>query len=291
MWNALITELSKTLHCNLAISNKIQLSNSGDDLLYKLSDNKQSFFVKVASKDKLDNFEQERIGLNTLTKESTFYVADSLLVGQSNEFAYHVIEWLDLDDGSETDWYHFGVTLAELHKKHQQQMFGFDLDNYIGLTAQPNEWHKKWDTFFAEQRIGFQLQLLAEKHVHLVDIDRFVDLIKQILHTHHCQPSLLHGDLWRGNVGFCQHKPSVFDPACYYGDREADIAMTELFGKFHHDFYVGYQDTYPLPETYQERKHIYNLYHVLNHGNIFGNQYIEDAHMQVVKIQQQYGLD
>lgn len=291
MWNSLLNELSVVLHRDFSSATKSQLASSRKERLYKLSDDKQSFFVKVATKDYLDKFEQERICLNTLTTESVFYVADSILVGQSTEFAYHVIEWLDLSEGTPENWYAFGVTLAKLHKKHRQEMFGFDTDNYIGDSPQPNEWHKHWDIFFAEKRIGYQLQLLADKQIHLVDIDQFVDTVKQILHTHHCLPSLLHGDLWRGNLGFCKGNPSVFDPACYYGDREADIAMTELFGKFHHEFYQGYNDTYPLSDKYQQRKHIYNLYHLLNHGNLFGNQYIEDAHLSIVKIQQSYGLD
>lgn len=291
MWNSLLNELSIVLHRDFSKAHKNQLASSNKANIYKLSDDKQAFFVKVAAKDHLDKFEQERICLNTLTTESVFYVADSILVGQSSEFAYHVIEWLDLQEGTDKEWYQFGVSLAKLHLKHTQKMFGFDTDNYIGDTQQPNEWKKHWHTFFAEERIGFQLQLLAEKGVQLVDIDKFVDITNQALHSHHCKPSLLHGDLWRGNIGFCNSNPSLFDPACYYGDREADIAMTELFGKFNPAFYRGYQDTYPLPEKYQERKHIYNLYHLLNHGNLFGNQYIEDAHLSMVKIQQNYGLD
>lgn len=289
MWHTLVTHLSEVLHRDFKLINKQQLSSSNHDLLYKVSDKQQSFFVKICPKGNLDKYEQERLSLNTLTTESLFYVPDSVAIGLTTEFAYHIIEWLDLSEGDQSGWYNLGATLANMHKKHEQKMFGFEWDNYIGLNTQPNDWHKHWDSFFAEQRIGFQLQLLSEKNIQLVDIDNFVQVVKDALHHHHCTPSLLHGDLWRGNVGFCQNKPCVFDPASYYGDRETDLAMTELFGKFHHDFYEGYLKTYPLPDGYQQRKLIYNLYHQLNHANIFGNQYVEDAHISIVKIQQNSG--
>jgi fructosamine-3-kinase len=286
MWVTLVNHLSETIHREFSLQEKTQLTSTNDTLLYKITDPHQSFFVKVCPKGNNDKFEQEQFGLNTLTSESLFYVADSIAVGESAGYSYHIIEWLDYSEAIDKNWFSFGETLARMHKKHEQKMFGFESDNFIGETHQPNRWHKHWDTFFSEQRIGFQLQLLAEKGIHLVNIDEFVSMVKTSLHHHHCKPSLLHGDLWQGNVGFCQSKPCVFDPACYYGDREIDIAMTELFAHFHQDFYDGYQSIYPLHENYHQRKRIYNLYHLLNHSNIYGNQYIDDARRSIAQILQ-----
>ncbi|TOO43842.1 fructosamine kinase family protein, partial [Vibrio parahaemolyticus] len=178
----------------------------------------------------------------------------------------------------------FGQQLAQLHQWGEQKEFGFDTDNYLGSTLQPNQWHKKWCMFFAEQRIGWQLQLLKEKGVTLVDIDDFIDVVKQLLANHTPEPSLLHGDLWNGNVALTAFGPICFDPACYWGDRECDIAMTELFGGFQPEFYQGYESVMPLLPGYHERKDIYNLYHILNHCNLFGGHYLEQAQLTINKI-------
>lgn len=126
--------------------------------------------------------------------------------------------------------------------------------------------------------------MLKEKGVSLVDIDDFIDVVKQLLANHSPQPSLLHGDLWNGNVALTPAGPISFDPACYWGDRECDLAMTELFGGFQPDFYQGYESVAPLSAGYEERKDIYNLYHVLNHCNLFGGHYLEQAQSIIKKI-------
>lgn len=107
---------------------------------------------------------------------------------------------------------------------------------------------------------------------------------------HHPTPSLLHGDLWHGNVGFCEQNPVIYDPACYYGDHEADLAMTELFGSFPEEFYQGYQSVLPISPQYKQRKLVYNFYHILNHANLFGGVYIEQSKALLKRIiTTQYG--
>jgi fructosamine-3-kinase len=182
-----------------------------------------------------------------------------------------------MSQGNEQSWFHFGQTLAELHKTQTQQMYGWQEDNFIGLTPQSNLWQKKWSCFFAEQRIGFMLQLLSEKGLVLANIDTVVESIKSLLTGHNPKPSMLHGDLWQGNTGFNKNQPVLFDPAFYFGDRETDLAMTELFGRFPVQFYQGYADIWPLEVDYEYRKPIYQLYHVLNHALLFGGHYIESA--------------
>ncbi|HGP5030509.1 TPA: fructosamine kinase family protein, partial [Vibrio cholerae O1] len=160
----------------------------------------------------------------------------------------------------------------------------FDIDNYIGATVQPNPWHKKWALFFAEQRIGWQLQLMQEKGVNLTNINEFVEMVKTRLANHSPRPSLLHGDLWFGNVANIVNGPLCFDPACYWGDRECDIALAEWFGGFQPEFFQGYESVWPLDWGYEERKDIYNLYHVLNHYNQFGGHYLDEAQKLIEKI-------
>jgi fructosamine-3-kinase len=135
-------------------------------------------------------------------------------------------------------------------------------------------------TFWSENRLGFQLKLALEKGCgpRLEKLGQDVLQALPMLLTHNPKPSLLHGDLWAGNSAFdgsCQ--PIVFDPATYYGDREVDLAMTELFGGFSSEFYRGYEATWPLPKGYSERKTVYNLYHILNHFNTFGGAYATQA--------------
>ncbi len=164
-----------------------------------------------------------------------------------------------------------------MHQLTTQPQFGWQEDNYIGTTIQPNKWSNNWRTFFIEQRIAWQLQLLQEKSITFGDTEHILALCKEVLQHHQVQPSLLHGDLWQGNIGFTSNAAYVFDPACYYGDREVDIAMTELFGHFPQAFYDGYQQQFPLSNNYEQRKLLYNFYHILNHCNLFAGQYITQA--------------
>jgi len=157
--------------------------------------------------------------------------------------------------------------LATLHRQTGPR-FGWHRDNFIGATPQINSWRDDWATFFHECRIRPQLEL-ARKSGFSVPFPK-----ENFLKHHKPSPSLLHGDLWSGNAGFIDEGPVIFDPAVYYGDREADLAMTELFGGFPARFYEAYNEAFPLPDGYETRKHFYNLYHLLNHLNIFGAGYL-----------------
>ena len=180
--------------------------------------------------------------------------------------AYLLLQWLDLRPSG--DFAALGSMLARVHRSTGER-FGWPRDNYIGATPQRNHRTDDWKTFWREQRMEPQLEL-ARRNGHRIDIGRVCDL----LDGHAPQPSLVHGDLWRGNVGFTAHGPVVFDPAVYHGDREVDLAMTELFGGFPPAFYSAYG---PLPAGYERRKHLYNLYHLLNHLNLFGGGYLRQV--------------
>ena len=177
--------------------------------------------------------------------------------------AYLLMEWLELRPGG--DFAALGRMLARVHQSTGQE-FGWARDNYIGATPQRNRETSDWKTFWREQRVAPQVEL-ARRNGYRIDVAGVCDL----LDGHAPQPSLVHGDLWHGNIGFTGDGPALFDPAVYYGDREVDLAMTELFGGFPPAFYSAYG---PMPAGYETRKHLYNLYHLLNHLNLFGGGYL-----------------
>jgi protein-ribulosamine 3-kinase len=169
--------------------------------------------------------------------------------------------------GARPDWPAMARLIANLHRRTGER-FGWDTDNWIGLAPQLNGWRDDWAAFFLERRLRPQVERAMEKGFTL-DVPDMRDLVR-----HRPEPSLLHGDLWSGNVGFTPEGPVIFDPAVYYGDRETDLAMTKLFGGFPAEFYAAYQAEWPLPQGYETRKTLYNLYHLLNHLNLFGAGYL-----------------
>lgn len=169
-----------------------------------------------------------------------------------------------------------GEGLARMHAVPQAH-YGFESDNMIGLSPQKNRVTDDWGDFFLKDRLGVQVRMIRNQQVReefeLVLEQRGASLA-QFLNKHCEHPSLLHGDLWSGNVLFDSAGPWLIDPAVYYGDREADIAMTELFGGFSAAFYRAYDRFYPRTEVYATKRAIYNLYHTLNHYNLFGSSYL-----------------
>jgi fructosamine-3-kinase len=178
------------------------------------------------------------------------------------------IEMEKLPLGARPDWPALARMIAKLHRCTGPR-FGWASDNWIGLAPQKNAWSDDWSGFFWEFRLVPQLERAG-----LSKEGFFLEGgMKTLFNDYKPLPSLLHGDLWNGNVGFTPGGPVIFDPAVYYGDREADLAMTELFGGFPEVFYSTYQDEFPLDAGYGTRKQLYNLYHLLNHLNLFGSGY------------------
>ena len=178
-----------------------------------------------------------------------------------------------------------GQQLAKMHQ-YTNKNHGWYRSNTIGTTPQINKVTNNWLIFWQEQRLNYQIHLLKNKvSSQLIDkIYRLIEKLPLIL-NHNPVPSLLHGDLWGGNISFNQEgEPVIFDPAVYYGDREADIAMTELFGGFNHQFYQAYNEVWALDKAYQQRKNVYNLYHILNHFYIFGGSYANQAEKMIDRL-------
>jgi len=272
------------LSAGLSSGTPMDVNDQPLNLSFKVSDGVRSFFVKLNSKENLINFQAEAYSLNQLKELANIACPDVTAIGISLGKSFLVLDYIAFSKAKPVLWYQLGQQLAQMHRETTHGQFGWQHDNFIGNTIQPNHWSSNWSTFFSEQRIAWQLQLLSEKSILFGSIDYIAQICHDALLHHYVTPSLVHGDLWQGNTGFTFEQGLIFDPACYYGDREVDIAMTELFGQFPDDFYHGYQAEYPLDEGYEQRKLVYNLYHVLNHANIFGGIYIEQAKSMLSRI-------
>lgn len=239
----------------------------------------RAYFVKFNRAGLLPMFEAEAAGLEELAASATLRVPAPLCTGVTGAQAYLVLEYLDLGGRVAGGTIQAGRLLAAMHRTTRAE-FGWVRDNTIGTTPQPNTPDPDWPCFWARQRLGFQLAL-AVRNGHGEALQRPGDaLLGRLtdLLDHAPAASLLHGDLWGGNLGYTRGgEPVVYDPAVYYGDREADLAMTELFGGFGGDFYAAYREAWPLDPGYATRRDLYNLYHVLNHLNLFGGGYLGQA--------------
>jgi protein-ribulosamine 3-kinase len=244
-------------------------------------------FVKQAGPGALGMFEAERRGLEELRAAAALRVPAPLALGSFDAGTFLVLEWIDFVPATPAAEERLGEQLAALHRSRADQ-FGFDLDNFIGNTPQLNGWHRDWVAFLRDARLGFQLDLAAAGgHGGRLQERgrRLLELLGVFFATYRPSPSLLHGDLWGGNWGADgSGAPVIYDPAVYYGDREADIAMTKLFGGFGPRFYSAYVASWPLDQAAGTRRDLYNLYHVLNHLNLFGGSYRAQAESMIDRL-------
>lgn len=242
--------------------------------------NGKPYFLKINEAGGLEMFEAERDGLRELKNAGAVRVPEPVACGLADRAAFLLLEHLELSGRSSGAAATLGKQLAAQHR-HTAAAFGWSRDNTIGSTPQPNEWDKDWVAFLGSKRLGFQLGLAARNGYggRLQKSGEALMTALPILFTDYLpEPSLLHGDLWGGNWGAMSNgEPVIFDPAVYYGDREADIAMTMLFGGFGSEFYQAYEVAWPLDAGFAMRRDLYNLYHVLNHLNLFGGAYQQQA--------------
>ncbi len=243
------------------------------------------WFVKLNAADALPMFEAESDGLAALSEADIFRVPRPLCCGIAGRQAYLVLEHLDLQPVAErTGAIAFGRALAALHRRSGAH-YGWRRDNYIGATPQINAESDNWPRFFAMARLLPQVARAKAHGRALQEKGRsLADKLPAFFLGYRPQPSLLHGDLWHGNAAMSGGAPALFDPAAYFGDREADLALTELFGGFPQAFYAAYREAWPLAEGYESRKTLYNLYHVLNHLNLFGSGYLRQAERMIDRL-------
>jgi protein-ribulosamine 3-kinase len=227
-------------------------------------------FVKRGPATHAPMYHAEAEGLAALAAAGA-RVPRVIAVGEGSAEAF--IEMQRLDLAGRPDWPGLAQDLAALHRRsNTPPRFGWAADNWIGLAPQANGWCDDWSKFWFEKRLAPQAARAAQ-----AGFAFDAHALRCLLAAHRPPPSLLHGDLWHGNVGFTPAGPVLYDPAVYYGDREADLAMTELFGGFPPAFYAAYNAAWPLDPGYAVRKDLYNLYHVLNHLNLFGTGYLRQA--------------
>jgi fructosamine-3-kinase len=241
-----------------------------------------TYFVKLNAASGHDMFAAEARGLEELRQCSALKIPEPVCFGNDGQSAWLVMENLEL--GGHGCNAGMGEGLAAMHRITRDE-YGWDIDNTIGSTPQENAWMDDWLDFWRERRLRFQLELAVGNgagHGVLSKGEALIDVFPRLFDGYTPQASLLHGDLWSGNYA-CTGAggPAIFDPAVYYGDREADLAMTELFGGFGRDFYAAYNDAWPLDSGYRVRKTLYNLYHILNHFNLFGGGYLGQAQRMI----------
>ncbi len=278
LWEEIAETISQTTGAPFMVRERHALGGGCINSAYRIGDGQQSYFVKLNGADRLAMFEAELDGLNELATAGAVRVPQSLATGIAEGQAFIVMEALELGgSGSQAQ---LGRELSAQHQ-HRVEYFGWFRDNTIGSTHQPNRQHREWVEFWREQRLGAQLEMAKNNgasHRLLDDGERLLADLPGLFDTYRPAPSLLHGDLWSGNYAFARGgEPVIFDPAVYYGDRETDIAMTELFGGFRGDFYDAYVEAWPLDSGYKVRKTLYNLYHIINHFNMFGGGYGNQA--------------
>ncbi len=224
-------------------------------------------------------FEAEAEGLRELASTNTIRIPEVYGCGIANGEASISMERINFEASTAAAERQLGEQLAALHRRTAEQ-FGWHRDNTIGLTPQINTPSKDWTSFFREHRLDFQLRLAANNGYagELQKLGRNLsDGLPELFADYVPEASLLHGDLWGGNWGVANGEPIIFDPAVYYGDRETDVAMTKLFGGFGRPFYEAYESAWPLSPGHEQRCELYQLYHVLNHLNLFGVSYLGKA--------------
>ncbi|MBD2132910.1 fructosamine kinase family protein [Sphaerospermopsis sp. FACHB-1094] len=287
MWQEIDHHISQVTGQKFQTSQHSSVSGGCINQGYAISNDKITYFVKLNKATQGEMFAAEMLGLQQMYETKTIRVPKPVCWGNTNNSSYIVLEWLEMNGGNNKSWQQMGRNLAEMHKTISKKGFGWDLNNTIGSTPQINTWKSDWREFYTEHRLGYQFQLAKRKGGRFPLAEKLLAAIPELLANHQVEPALVHGDLWGGNAGFTvDGEPVIFDPATYFGDREVDIAMTELFGGFPPAFYQGYQEILPLDQGYEQRKTLYNLYHILNHFNLFGGGYASQANGMIERILQ-----
>ena len=274
IWQHIEQHIARVSGEAFSIGSNIGVGGGCINAACRVSDRNRHYFIKTNHVSRAFMFEAEAEGLREMAASKTVRVPGPMCYGEYGNQCYLVLEYLDL--GGHADMRRFGRQLAAMHRVTADR-FGWRIDNTIGSTPQPNTQCDNWIGFWRERRLGFQLELAA-KQGYVGDLQRLGERLMAdfpaLFAGYNPAPSMLHGDLWGGNYGALKGgEPVIFDPAFYYGDREADLAMTTLFGGFGSDFYAAYEEAWPLHPDYRVRRTFYNIYHIINHANMFGGGY------------------
>ncbi len=284
----LAEQLTRQLGTFVDIEQAVPVGGGSINDAYRVDSDHGIFFVKVNSADRHPSlFEAEADGLRRLHQAGALRAPQVIAFGEDHDDAYLLLEWIDEGVRDERYWSALGRGLAMLHARTAAE-FGLERDNYIGTLKQPNDRRGTWHDFYVEQRLEPQLRLAVDRgRLGMGDRLRAERLFRALpgLYPHE-PPALLHGDLWSGNV-LCDQTgdPVLIDPAVYYGHREMDLAMTQLFGDTDHDFLSAYDEAFPLVQGWGDRLDLWQLYPLLVHLNLFGGTYREP----VTRILNRYG--
>jgi protein-ribulosamine 3-kinase len=285
-------EISASSGSACAASPAERVSGGSINTCYRWHAAPGAMFVKVGPLTSQAAFAAEAAGLAALAAARALRVPQVLACGHTDAAAFLALEWIEAAPASPSCERRLGEGLAALHAVTAQR-FGWERDNTIGRTPQLNDWTDGWAEFFRERRLRPQLELAAQNGFTAMLAargERLLASVSGLLGDHVAAASLLHGDLWGGNwLAASSGEPVVFDPAVYYGDREADLAMTRLFGGFGAAFYRAYEAMAPLAPGAALRGELYNLYHVLNHANLFGGGYARQARAMIDRLLAQVG--
>ena len=243
--------------------------------------NGKKVFAKSNHIDNINMFKFEReclLVLERFANESYICIPKPLDLISYKNISILFLEWIDIKQSQQNL---LGKGLALLHKsstEENNQNFGWEKEGFIGSNIQISGWDSDWGKFFVNYRLRPQLIKAATWGIRVEDYEDILLYLSSYLNNHNPSASLVHGDLWSGNCGSTTNGlGSLYDPASYWSDREVDIAMTKLFGSFNREFYTGYEEIWPLDKFSKDRTEIYNLYHLLNHANIFGGSYQETS--------------
>ncbi|MDZ7751214.1 MAG: fructosamine kinase family protein [Gammaproteobacteria bacterium] len=293
LWQAIEADVAAHSARPFTITERRQVGGGCINTAFRIGGGAGDLFVKLNDAGGLDMFEAEAAGLAEMAAADAVRVPRPVCTGSAAGQAYLVMEYLPLGGAaSAAAMAALGEGLAGLHRRTAGQ-FGWSRDNTIGSTPQINAWCDEWVAFWRRQRLGYQLRLAADRGhgggLQRVG-ERLMARLDALFADYRPLPSLLHGDLWSGNFGVTDGgEPVIFDPAVYYGDREADVAMTELFGRFPQSFYRAYDEAWPLDPGYPLRRDLYNAYHMLNHLNLFGGGYGRQAEQMMAGVVAQLG--
>jgi len=278
-WESIVQHIEEVQGDAFSIEQVQSVSGGSINSAFMLSGkNGQTYFVKTNQPDRQDMFAAEAAGLKEMAESNTLRVPEPVCFGSDPNQSYIVMEYLALK--GQADQVLLGEQLASMHRV-TADCFGWRINNTIGATYQPNTQQSDWVEFWRSQRLGYQLELAAKNgyggELQVLG-EKVLHGVPKLFDGRNIESSMLHGDLWGGNVaGLADGTPVIFDPAFYYGDREADLAMTYVFGGFNADFYAAYQNAWPLDDGFAVRKTFYNVYHIINHLNLFGGGYRDQS--------------
>ena len=248
--------------------------------------NTKLFLKRNNRKKKFLEFEKYCLqNLKEFINEKNLIIPEVIAYKNINNIEILLIEWIDMQN---FDQKKLGKGLGEMHlnsSKSSPKIFGYPIEGFIGLTDQKKGWENNWIDCFLNLRIIPQLSILKLNVLDKETKNKVKEKIQSELLKHEPINTLVHGDLWSGNVGIDRNgKGVIFDPASWWADNEVDIAMTKLFGGFRNEFYEEYHKIFPIKQGFEKRITIYNFYHILNHANMFGGQYFNEVRNYVQAI-------